>query len=96
MNRIGEAYVRPHDITIRHEPSNAAVEALVERVVHLGFEVRVDLLLADGIPVHAQLTRDEVEQLELEQGQIVWVAPERERVFAGVEPLDADLDELAS
>jgi sulfate transport system ATP-binding protein len=101
VNRIGEAYVRPHDISIRHEPSDNAVEALVERVVHLGFHMRVDLLLADGLPVHAQLTRDEVEQLELEQGQIVWVAPERERVFAGIDAseaaaLEADLDELAS
>src|SRR3954468_19676750 len=79
VNRMGEAYVRPHDITIRHDPSDAAVEALVERIVHLGFQVRVDLLLADGLPVHAQLTRDEVEQLELEQGPIVGVAPERAR-----------------
>src|SRR6476646_4886584 len=74
VNRIGEAYVRPHDISIRHEPSDGATEALVERIVHLGFHMRIDLLLADGLPVHAQLTRDEVEQLELEQGQIVWVA----------------------
>ena len=48
-------------------------EALVERVVHLGFEVRVELTLHDGRDVWAQVTREQAQQLELEEGQILAV-----------------------
>ena len=41
---------------------------MVERVVHLGFEVRVELVLHDGRHVSAQVTRDEAEELELAAG----------------------------
>jgi sulfate transport system ATP-binding protein len=66
--------VRPHDITIRTQPDDGTREAQVTRVSHLGFEVRVDLQLSDGEPVFAQLTRTEAAQLELNQGDVVWLA----------------------
>ena len=80
--RLGESWVRPHDLDLRVEPSDGAVEAMVQRIVHLGFEVRVELETGDGEPLTAQLTRDEIEQLELLEGQIVYAAARRERVFA--------------
>ena len=46
---------------------------MVARVVHLGFEVRVELLLEDGETAWAQMTRNEAEALELDRGDIVWV-----------------------
>ena len=82
VNRVGERWVRPHDLDLLLEPADGAEEAMIERVVHLGFEVRVELVRGDGEKLWAQVTRDECEQLELEQGQIVWVRPERARVFA--------------
>ena len=48
--------------------------ATVERIVHLGFEVRADLALEDGREVWVQMTKSEAEQLELEQGSQVFVA----------------------
>jgi sulfate transport system ATP-binding protein len=80
-NRIGEALVRPHDVQLAHVPSNGSVEAMIDRIVHLGFEVRVELTLADGAPLIAQLTREQVEQLELVERQIVYAQPSRARVF---------------
>ncbi len=74
--------MRPHDLDLLLEPADGAEEAMIDRVVHLGFEVRVELVRGDGEKLWAQITRDECEQLELEQGQIVWVRPERARVFA--------------
>jgi sulfate transport system ATP-binding protein len=68
----GEA-VRPHDLEICDEPSEGAVEALVQRVVHLGFEVRVEAMAADGRPLWVQTTRGTVDSLELAPGQIVYV-----------------------
>jgi sulfate transport system ATP-binding protein len=81
-NRLGDAWVRPHDVEVRHEPNGKTTEALVDRVVHLGFEVRVELTLSDGEQFAVQLTRDQVDELELKDGQIVFVRPRAERTFS--------------
>jgi sulfate transport system ATP-binding protein len=70
-----EGPVRPHDLAISLDERAGAFEAMVARVVHLGFEVRVDLLDGHGRALSAQLTRDEEAELELERGQIVFVSP---------------------
>jgi sulfate/thiosulfate transport system ATP-binding protein len=80
-HRLGEAWIRPHDLEVRVEPNGTSTEAMVERVVHLGFEVRAELVLEDGRRVSAQVTRDEAELLELHEGQIVFVRPSRTHVF---------------
>ncbi len=81
VNRIGDLFVRPHDVEILHVPAPRAEEAMIERIVHLGFEVRVELLLADGDSLWAQLTQPDAELLELAEGQIVYVRPRRARIF---------------
>jgi len=81
VNQIGEAFVRPHDLELSLHPNHATREAMVERLVHLGFEVRVELMLENGEQLSVQVTRDEAETLELERGQIVYVRPLRETVF---------------
>jgi sulfate transport system ATP-binding protein len=81
VNRLGDTFVRPHDVELLLEPDAGCSEAMVERVVHLGFEVRVELVRDDGQHLLAQLTQDGSEQLELERGQIVYVRPSRETVF---------------
>src|SRR6187549_1555433 len=83
VNRLGDTFVRPHDVEVLHEPDgDGAAEAMVERVVHLGFEVRVELVRDDGQHLSAQLTQEQAQQLELERGQIVYVRPSRETVFS--------------
>jgi len=82
VNRLGETFVRPHDVDLRLEPEDGTFEAMVERVVHLGFEVRVELVRDDGQHLLAQLTQEEAEQLELARGQIVYVRSSRETVFS--------------
>ncbi len=71
--RLGDTLVRPHDLRLHPEPHDGALEAQVARVVHLGFEVRVELELDGAEPLTAQLTRDEAAELELRAGDIVWV-----------------------
>ncbi len=82
VNRVGGALLRPHDIQILADADGTATEALVERIVHLGFEVRVELKLEDGSEVWAQLTRERAAELELEEGQIVAARLGAPRVFA--------------
>src|SRR3712207_1357835 len=65
--------VRPHEIDILREPASGAEEALIQRVVHLGFEVKVLFSLPDGRELSVQVTRAQANQLELEPGQIVYV-----------------------
>ncbi|MBV9819118.1 MAG: TOBE-like domain-containing protein [Solirubrobacterales bacterium] len=73
--RIGDQLVRPHDFTISLARADDTIEALARRVLHLGFEVRVELVLPDGSQACAQLTRSQAEELELADGDIVYVRP---------------------
>jgi sulfate transport system ATP-binding protein len=82
-NRLDEKLVRPHDVQITHLPTSGSVEAMIDRIVNLGFEVRLELTLGDGSPLLAQLTRAQIEELELGEGQIVYVTASRARVFDG-------------
>ncbi len=79
--RMGEAYVRPHDLELRAEANGTTSQATVQRLVHLGFEVRVELEREDGAPISAQVTREEADSLALEPGSTVFVRPTREKLF---------------
>ncbi|HJV29005.1 MAG TPA: TOBE-like domain-containing protein [Gaiellaceae bacterium] len=76
VNQLGTSFVRPHDVEF-----GEGDEALVERVVHLGFEVRVELRLANGEELWAQVTREEAQRLELAEGARVRVRPKHAKVF---------------
>jgi sulfate transport system ATP-binding protein len=82
VNLLDDGWVRPHDIELQHEPNESTREAQVLRVVHLGFETRVELERDDGQRLSAQLTGDEADQLELRDGDIVYVRTRRSRTFA--------------
>jgi sulfate/thiosulfate transport system ATP-binding protein len=82
VTRLGDSFIRPHDVELRLEPNGTTSEAMIERLVHLGFEVRVDLVLQDGQRLLAQVSREDAEQLELHQGQIIFARPSRVRVFS--------------
>jgi sulfate/thiosulfate transport system ATP-binding protein len=81
VNRRGAMFIRPHDVELSHLRDPGAEEAMIERIVHLGFQVRVALVLADGDRLWAQLTRTQADELELAQGQIVYARPSRARTF---------------
>jgi sulfate transport system ATP-binding protein len=81
VNRLGDSFVRPHDVEIRLQPNGASKEAIVKRVLHLGFEVRIELVLRDGQGLWAQVSRDDLEGLDLEPGQAIFIHASRERVF---------------
>jgi sulfate transport system ATP-binding protein len=81
VNKIGDSFVRPRDISLSLEPDGDGAEAMVERVVHLGFEVRAELVRDDGQHLLAQLTQEEAQALELERGMIVYAKPSRHTVF---------------
>jgi sulfate/thiosulfate transport system ATP-binding protein len=83
VNRLGDELVRPHDIELMLEPNGVTEEAMIDRIVHLGFEVRVEFTYSDGRHAWAQLTRERAQDLELEEGQIVYARTDQSRVFDG-------------
>jgi sulfate/thiosulfate transport system ATP-binding protein len=82
VSRLGERWVRPHDIEVLEDPADGAIEAMIERVARVGFEVRVEAVLGDGTPVPILVTRDGADELELRAGQLVWLRVHRAREFA--------------
>jgi sulfate/thiosulfate transport system ATP-binding protein len=81
-HRFEDSFVRPHDLEVTLEPNGSTREAMVERIVHLGFEVRLELVGDDGERFSVQITRDQAELLELANRQIVYVAPKRQTTFS--------------
>ena len=94
--KLNGSLVRPHDIRVGRTPDLAlssadqasaetgVLKARVHRVVHLGFEVRVELSnAATGDEFHAQITRGDAEALSLSEGDEVYVRATRVPVIAG-------------
>jgi len=84
VSKLGDAYIRPHDVELLLEPEDGTTAATVQRVVHLGFEVRVELQLDEDGELWAQVTREECERLGLAAGVRTHVRPRHARVFAAV------------
>ncbi|MDQ3912813.1 MAG: TOBE-like domain-containing protein [Actinomycetota bacterium] len=84
VNRLGDAFVRPHDIEIRLHENGSSVEATVDHLVYLGFEVRVELNLEGGQRLWAQVTREDASHLGLERGKTVHVCINHSRAFANL------------
>jgi sulfate transport system ATP-binding protein len=81
VNRLGQELVRPHDFEILTSPNGSTREAQIDRVVYLGFEVRVELTLGEGERIWVQTTRTRAEELELDDGQIVYLRKDAARSF---------------
>jgi sulfate/thiosulfate transport system ATP-binding protein len=81
VNRLGDSFIRPHDIEFRLQEDGSSVEAAVDHLVYLGFEVRVELSLKDGQHLWAQVTREEASHLGLERGKTVHVHIHHSRAF---------------
>jgi sulfate/thiosulfate transport system ATP-binding protein len=82
VTRLDGQILRPHEFDLSRDPVDGAVEAFVERVVPLGFEVRVELALGDGTPLVVHIGRLDAELLELRAGEIVYARPTRMPVSA--------------
>lgn len=75
VSELSGRWIRPHDVEILREPTDGAEEAMIDRIIHLGFEVRVELTLGDGEKTWVQTTKGQAQELELTDGEIVWLRP---------------------
>jgi sulfate/thiosulfate transport system ATP-binding protein len=74
-------FVRPHDLEVFETPQKHDVPATVKRIVHLGWEIQLELILPDRSVVVAHVNREEFARLELELGQKVYLEPRQFRCF---------------
>ena len=89
VSSLNGTLVRPHDIRVGRNPemsiaesdtvkSTGVVKAVIDRVVVLGFEVRLELTnAATKAPFIAQITRGDAEALGLREGDTVYVRATR-------------------
>jgi sulfate transport system ATP-binding protein len=92
VSQIGDALVRPHDIHLESEPLGNAAPGKVTRIVHLGFEVRVEVDVEEAGPVSAQVTRHDAERLQLVEGRQVWVRTPDTRFVASAPAPDEETE----
>jgi len=81
--RLGSQLVRPHEVLLQRWPSDGAVEVEIERIAVLGADVRVDLVEGDGERLSARLRREQLDDLELDRGEIVWASASARDAEAG-------------
>ena len=110
VSSLNGSLVRPHDIRVGRNPDMAiassddsvqatgVLRATIDRIVMLGFEVRVELTsAADQTPFTAQITRGDAEALGLKEGDTVYVRATRVPPLPGGAEIpkadDADEDE---
>ncbi len=79
-----QVFLRPNDVAIALTPERASALATVQRVIHLGWEIQVELQLEAGQSFVAHLTREQFDLLNLQPLQIVYVKPKAARSFATV------------
>ncbi len=80
-NSASRFFVRPHDFEVFETPHTNTVPAKVQRIVHLGWEIQLELALGDRSLVTAHLNREEFARLNLEVGQKVYLEPRQVRCF---------------
>ena len=105
VSSLNGVLVRPHDIRVGRSPEMAiattdgtaesigVMRATIDRIVYLGFEVRVELTSAlTGRRFTAQITRGDAEALALKEGDTAYVRATRVPAIAG-SPQTAHSDE---
>jgi sulfate transport system ATP-binding protein len=65
--------VRPHDLVLARRAVPGGRPAVVDRVTHLGFEVRVELTVIDQGPIWTQMSRVDAARVDVVAGEQVWV-----------------------
>ena len=85
----GDAFARPHEVSISTEPAAHSHAAQVRRVLSFGATSRVELIGAGDRHFEVELARERAEAMALQADQRVWLVPQRLSVFNGGEAAQA-------
>jgi sulfate/thiosulfate transport system ATP-binding protein len=78
-----QVYIRPHELEIERRPNGVkSTSARIVRIHPAGPVTKIQLTtVPQGIALSAELSRERYEELLLKDGELVYVAPRRVRVF---------------
>jgi sulfate transport system ATP-binding protein len=76
-----QAFIRPHGIKINKTPETNNIPAVIQRIVHLGWEIQLELVLRDRSIIIAHLNQEEFKQLDLATGEKVYLQPRKIKHF---------------
>jgi sulfate transport system ATP-binding protein len=74
-------YIRPRDIWVQREANGTTQPARIQRLIHLGWEVQLELATEDGQMLMAHLTRERFDELQLAPQERVHIKPLDARSF---------------
>jgi sulfate/thiosulfate transport system ATP-binding protein len=77
-----DVFLRPHDVQIELISDSDTSPAIVNRVIHLGWEIQAELALEGDYTFTVNLTREEFNRLNLRSDQRVYVKPKEAKSFA--------------
>ncbi|MFC5590193.1 sulfate/molybdate ABC transporter ATP-binding protein [Sporosarcina soli] len=82
-NKLAVGYVRPHDVTIERQGTDAeAVQATIVHIHVVGRSVQIELKRNDNDQfLEAELSKERHRELQLQVGEVVFVKPNQLRVF---------------
>ena len=83
INEHEVTFVRPHDLELNRNRTNIAqFEAIVRYVLTAGSRVRIELSTQDSMQtIEVELTKDRYRELDLREGEVVFVHPKHRQVF---------------
>lgn len=74
-------FIRPRDILIETVANETTMPARIDRLIHLGWEVQVELVMDDGQVLTAHLSRERFDELQLRPQQSVHIKPKDAKAF---------------
>ncbi|MBE9167328.1 TOBE-like domain-containing protein [Pleurocapsales cyanobacterium LEGE 06147] len=74
-------YIRPHDIDIDTFPHPGSVSTMLVRIIPIGWEIQLELQIEENFTIAAQINREQLNQLDLQVGQQVYLKPRNVKSF---------------
>jgi sulfate transport system ATP-binding protein len=74
-------YIRPRDVWVQREANGTTLPARIHRLIHLGWEVQLELAMEDGQMLMAHLTRERFDELALNPQEQIHIKPLDARSF---------------
>ncbi len=76
-----EALIRPSDVVLAMPSEGKLPTGRVKRISFLGWGIKVDIVLKDGQLLTVHLTKERFQELQLAEGQDVYIQPTDAKVF---------------
>lgn len=81
-HHASQVFLRPHDIEVFTTPTEGALPAKINYIIHLGWTIRLELTLDNGQEITAHINREQYKELDIQQGQTIYLRAKLIHSFA--------------